>query len=304
MLHSLNTAIVGVRNYQTALDVVANNLANLDTVGYKTARVDFAESMNSMVRAATADRADVSGASGIQIGNGMSATAVRSNYDQGGLNQTGLSTDLAISGKGFFMVRDTATGEVFATRSGNFHLDSTNHLVNDEGMRVQGITNYQLDPNAVGDIILDKGPNPPAVPATAATSTVSGINIDGNGRINVILEDGTQYVRGQVLLQNFNNVQNLTKVGNNLYGSLAQAGPSAPAVGAGALTGGGPILNGMVAPAKDGIGQIVQGSLELSNVDISREFSSMITTQRAFQANSKVVSTSDEILQDLINLKR
>ena len=304
MLHSMNTAIAGVRNYQTALDVVANNLANLDTVGYKTGRVDFAESMNSVVRAPSADRADVSGASGIQIGNGMTATSVRSNFAQGGLNQTGLTTDLSISGKGFFMVKNTSTGEVFATRSGNFHLDSTNHMVNDEGMRLQGITNYQLDPNGVGDIIMDKGPNPPAVPATAATAAVSGINIDGGGRINVILEDGTQYVRGQVMLQNFNNVQNLIKVGNNLYGGLAQAGPYAAVAGPGALTGGGQILNGMVAPTSDGFGQIVQGSLELSNVDISREFSSMITTQRAFQANSKMVSTSDEILQELINLKR
>jgi flagellar hook protein FlgE len=122
---------------------------------------------------------------------------------------------------------------------------------------------------------------------------LAGFNIDTEGRINVLLTDGTEYVRGQVLLQKFLDPQALLKVGENLYGNLGAAGPL-----------GGSASPQPEPPRTNGLGLIQSGSLELSNVDLATEFSNLITTQRGFQANARIITTSDEILQELINLKR
>jgi flagellar hook protein FlgE len=146
MIRSLNTASLGIRQFQSSLDVLANNLANLNTVGYKGSRADFVESLNSVLRAPTPDTAAASGTSGVTVGNGVATAAIRSNFSQGSINQTGLSTDFSITGNGYFLVRNSTSGEVFATRSGNFRLDSAGYLVTDGGLRVQGVEDTQKDP--------------------------------------------------------------------------------------------------------------------------------------------------------------
>ncbi|MSU43420.1 MAG: flagellar basal body rod protein FlgG, partial [Pedosphaera sp.] len=123
----------------------------------------------------------------------------------------------------------------------------------------------------------------------------------GDGKANMLLSDGTQYNRGQVLMQVFQNTQALMKEGANLYSNLATAGALGTTGDSASST---QILAGAAAPGSAGLGRIESGALELSNVDMAREFATMITTQRAFQANARVVSTSDEILQEMMQLKR
>ena len=603
MIRSLNTGVGGIRNFQTSLDVIANNLANLNTVGFKGGRTDFAEALTQTIKPSTPDGANKSGSSSIQMANGVSTNSVTTLYTQGAVNQTGKITDMAIAGEGYFIVKEytnkgainnaetedgaapgiaepdkakktTPAGIEYATRAGDFRLDSNGYLVNNSGMRVQGYSDLILEPTSVGDIKFDRGDymssvevikaddnfkllttnknhglktgnivvlksdseltaptladgsqvpgtllqagtpyyvhaisdnqiafydnltnatnndldkalliNPPkegvrvvkklasyesssvsqinnentiftkaahgfkdgdkvefyvgnstkataaqtvdsktgigdytatpfevdgtqgaletgdiiyfsngakftlSAPAAASakqlqgrleggnvmagegatissaasltidtdgvkttvsanvdgdksgaftrsffislrgeksftlhssqedaslrvrpikfdnlsikdavvtkvasstTAEIQNISVDGAGKVNIMLTDGTQYSRGQVLLKKFTNEQALSKQGSNLYSNLQNAGGNKEWGVAGS----------------DGYGRVEAGALELSNVDVAREFSKLITTQRAFQANSRMVSASDEILMELLRLKR
>ena len=601
MIRSLNTGVGGIRNFQTSLDVIANNLANLNTVGFKGGRTDFAEALTQTIKPSTPDGANKSGSSSIQMANGVSTNSVTTLYTQGAVNQTGKITDMAIAGEGYFIVKEytnkgavnnneaedgaapgiaepdkakktTPAGIQYATRAGDFRLDSNGYLVNNSGMIVQCYSDLILEPTSVGDIKFDRGDymssvevikaddnfkllttnknhglktgnivvlksdseltaptladgsqvpgtllqagtpyyvhaisdnqiafydsltsatnndldkalliNPPkegvrvvkklasyesssvsqinnentiftkaahgfkdgdkvefyvgnSTKATAAqtvdsktgigdytatpfevdgtqgaletgdiiyfsngakftlsapaaanvtqlqgrleggnvmagegatissaasltidtdgvkttvsanvdgdksgaftrsffislrgeksftlhssqedaslrvrpikfdninesvvtkvasstTAEIQNISVDGAGKVNIMLTDGTQYSRGQVLLKKFTNEQALSKQGSNLYSNLQNAGGNKEWGVAGS----------------DGYGRVEAGALELSNVDVAREFSKLITTQRAFQANSRMVSASDEILMELLRLKR
>ena len=264
MIRSLNTASLGIRQFQSSLDVLANNLANLNTIGYKSSRADFVESLNSVLRAPTPDTATASGTSGVSVGNGVATAAIRSNFSQGSINQSGLSTDFSVTGNGYFLVRNSTSGEVFATRSGNFRLDSTGYLVTDGGLRVQGVEDFQKDPNKVGDIRFDKGTVPSTAASTAASASITSMSVDGSGRLNTLLDDGTQYVRAQVVLQSFSNEQALVRAGNNLFTNLAASGAAtAGATGAFTSSPNSLVLNGARKANQDGMGRIEQGSLEL-----------------------------------------
>ncbi len=302
MLQSLNTATMGIRQFQSSLDVLANNLANINTVSYKGSRTDFAESLASVLRAPTPDTGAGSGTSGVTLGNGVTTAAIRSNFSQGAVNQTGQATDFCLQGEGYFLVRNTTSGEVFATRAGNFRLDSQGYLCTDAGYRVQGIKDYQSSKTEVGDIQFNKGTVPTGAPDTAKDAPITSISVDASGRMNILLQDGTQYVRSQMVIQRFANEQGLVRVGNNCFANLDAAGP----LTAGGLSSSGnnAILNSASVPNGNGLAKIEQGALEMSNVDVSREFSNMITTQRAFQANARMVTTSDQILEEILNVKR
>jgi flagellar hook protein FlgE len=375
MIRSLNTAVLGIKQFQTSLDTIGNNLANINTVGYKSARVDFSDTLAQVLRAPTSDTA------GVQLGSGMQVSAIKNEFSQGAIKQTGVRTDLTVTGNGFFLVKNTATSEVLATRAGDFFEDVNGFLVTNDGYRVQGLNKQapgytDAEKTVIGDLQLDVGKYmadvtdatvsetsiftktghgfttgqqvkftgtvPTASPAItvntvmyvstdsndaankftlhntasdAAAGTnviefnattgefdltggasISSFNVRSDGKINMLLTDGTQYTRGQVMLQNFQNPQALLKQGSNLYSNLISAGPLSEAEGT--------VASNSKAPGSSGLGQIIAGALELSNVDMAREFSNMITTQRAFQANARMVTTSDEILRDLMALKR
>lgn len=283
MIRSLNSGVTGIQQFQERLDVIANNIANVNTTAYKSARVNFADSFSQTLRTSAAGGASSSGQAALQVGTGVNTSAIQNLFGQGAISRTGNATDLAISGQGFFTVRDVISGSTFATRAGEFHTDSNGYVVSDKGMRLQGYSNAGL--TSLGDIRIDTT----GAPATAAPgATVASYAIDQTGKVNVRLSDGTEFARGQVLLQNFSDPQVLTKEGDNLFSGLSSAGPLA--------TPG--------SPGAGGLGKLEAGALELSNVDLANEFSSLITTQRAFQANSRIITTSDEVLQELVNLKR
>jgi flagellar hook protein FlgE len=283
MLGSLNSGVSGLRQFQNEMDVIGNNIANSNTIAFKSSRVDFADALSQTLQ----DPSTASGGTpGIQIGSGVDTAAVKNNFDQGSLTQTGVQTDLAISGDGFFVVKDTLDGVQYATRAGDLRVDNNGYLVTNTGLRVQGFSDAGL--TTQGDIQID-GTGRPAT--SSPTATVQGFSIDQSGKITVHLSDNTDFVRGQILLQNFQNPQALVKAGNNLYSGMAGAGP---------LGGTSPTS---AAPGTSGLGQIQTGTLELSNVDLTNEFANLITTQRGFQASARVITTSDEILQELVNLK-
>jgi flagellar hook protein FlgE len=147
-------------------------------------------------------------------------------------------------------------------------------------LRVQGYTDSTH--TTTGDIQVSNAGAP-----NNDASAVQSYTFDSSGNLNILLADGTQYTSGQVLLQNFTSPTQLSSVGNNLYSGLANAGP----------------LAAPTAPGSNGLGSVVTGSLEMSNVDLAQQLTALITAQRGFEANAQTVTTSNEILQDLVNLK-
>ena len=283
MLRSLNSGVSGIQQFQGQMDVIGNNIANVNTTGYKSARVQFADSFSQTLRTSASGSATSSGTTAMQIGTGVNTASIQSQYGQGAITRTGVPTDLSVSGAGFFMVRDSVNNLSYATRAGDFRVDTNGYLVTNDGMRVQGFSDSNLGTR--GDIRIDAT----GAPSTATPgATVTSFSFDQQGKVNVRLSDGTEFVRGQVLLQNFQSPQSLVKESNNLYSGLAAAGP----------------LANPDVPGTLGLGRVQAGALELSNVDLANEFSTMITTQRAFQACSRIITTSDEMLQELVNLKR
>jgi flagellar hook protein FlgE len=282
MIGSFQTGVSGLQQFQQDLEVIGNNIANVDTVGFKSSRVDFADALSQNLN---------SGGVPMQVGTGVVTAAIKGLFNQGMINNTGVATDLAVSGRGYFVVRDPSSGATFASRDGAFTVDVNGYLVNNAGMRVQGyVGTAPFTPGStIGDIQInaaaaiaslgDTNPTPP---------TLAGFNFDSAGQVNARLSDGVSGVIAQVTLQDFINPQELIRESNNLFSWSALAGPMASPI----------------APMTGGLGKVDSGALEQSNVDLSNEMTSLITAQRAFQANAKIVTTSDEMLQDLINLKR
>jgi flagellar hook protein FlgE len=288
MLRSLSSGISGLQSFQQRLDVIGNNIANVNTTGFKGARVGLADSFSQTLRSSSAGTGGSSGTTAMQIGLGVSVQSIHNIYTQGAFARTNVGTDLALTDEGFFVVRDPISNTQYVTRAGDFILDETGMLVTTMGLRVQGFNDSAL--TTIGDIQIDTTGMPPT---SNPLATMVSFAIDQEGRINVNLSDGTQFVRGQILLQNFSNPQGLMKEGNNLYSGIGAAGPL-----------GGATSPTPAAPGTNGLGRIQAGALELSNVDLATEFTNLITTQRAYQANARIITTSDEMLQELVNLKR
>ncbi len=288
MLRSLNTAVSGLQQFQDRMDVIGNNVANVNTNGYKAARVDFADAFSQTLQLSSGGGAKAGGTASMQIGSGVGTAAIKNIHTQGAISRTEVAEDLAIEGQGYFMVRDTASNIQYATRAGDFRLEVNGYLTTNSGQRVQGFSDGGLSTR--GDIQID-GTGRPSTFDPAAT--MKSYAIDSEGKVNVYLSDGTQFTRGQILLQNFRDPQALVKEANNLYSGLAAAGPL-----------GGADSPTPAAPGTNGLGYIEAGALELSNVDLTNEFANLITTQRAFQASARMMTTGDELLQEIVNLKR
>jgi flagellar hook protein FlgE len=278
MLKSLNSGLSGVQQFQHKIDNIGNNIANVNTLGFKGSRLDFADSMGQAIQA--------QGSGSAQVGSGVTTSTVRSSFSQGTGTQTFGDHDFMIQGKGFFQVVDPNTNERFATRAGNFTEGDNGFLVTPNGQRVLG---YQAgDAGAIGPIQISDDPalRPADIDANAE---VVGHTIDSDGKVWINLTGNQRYVRSQILLQDYRDPDALTKLGNNLYGNLEQAGPTS---------------DNLQAPGSLGLGTIQSGWLEMSNVDLTNEFTQLITSQRSFQASARMISTSDELLQEIVGLKR
>ena len=386
MLRSMFSGISGLRAHQQMMDVTSNNIANVNTTGFKTSQTTFQDTLSQMVRSSGAPQGQSGGTNPAQIGLGVKLGAISTNFGQGAAQTTGKSTDLMIQGDGFFVVR--SGGEQLYTRAGAFDWDSNGSLVTTNGNIVQGwmATGGVVNPTGTpGNIQLPLGQTLPPVATTkftmsgnlsdeatvgtvkdvtqtiytstgaeqsitlkftkkdadtwtlalpdgtnkdvdftagkpsvspitigaftfdvssmsaysgatsatvnnrdgSASGTLASYTISQSGEIIGVFSNGLKQALGQIAMANFNNVNGLEKVGNSMYRTTVNSG--LPQVGV-AGTGGLGVING--------------GALEMSNVDLAQEFTSLVIAQRGFQANSRVITTSDELLQELVNLKR
>ncbi len=277
MMRGMFAAISGLRNHQVMLDVTANDIANVNTIGYKSARTTFADSLTQVQRGAAAPGGGRGGANAAQIGLGVQLNSIDNLMSSGALQSTGNPLDVAIQGEGFFRVGQGTPPAVPAameyTRAGNFTRNQDGYLVTQDGYYVLGKT--ANDGTGTDTLLL--------VPPDA-----SGVSIGKDGSVSYVPGGGGERViAGYISLATFPNAAGLERSSSNRW--IGSANSGAPNV---------------ATPGNDGLGTTTAGAIEMSNVDLAQTFTSMITAQRGFQANSRVISTSDEMLQDLVNLKR
>ena len=420
MMRSMNSAVSALRNHQLRMDVIGNNIANVNTIGYKSSRVTFKDSLSQMLRGASSPDVNRGGTNPQQVGLGMDLSSIDTVFSVGVPDRTDRGLDVMVNGEGFFMVSGDGTDNgLFYTRAGNFDIDEDGNLVNADGLRVLG---YKADdngvvgneiagivvpladsipPKATDNVIMegnldartainsigritevtvtdslgtnhkislsfkkltvlaDGGStwevsptlvqtppvNPPASAGTAVTltfddegkldptvTTLDGIlnltngattplefkidmssltqygsesnalmrsqngtpvgvltsyAISQKGEVEGVFSNGKTKILGQIATSIFANPAGLVKMGGNLYRSSANSGD--------------PQVN---KPGVGGNGGLQPGALEMSNVDLGKEFTNMIVTQRGFQANSRIISTTDQMLEELVNLKR
>jgi flagellar hook protein FlgE len=291
MSTALNSAVSGLDAYQEQMDIIGNNIANLNTVGFKSATGNLANAFSDTLQAATAAAGNDNATNAMQIGTGVFTGSITNDWSQGGINTTNNPSNLYINGNGFFIVQNPTTGAQYATQDGTFTLNAAGYLIQSTtGMEVVGLNGTAAGPIQINTTGMPSTSNP--------TSTMTSFTINAQGVITVNLSDGTSFVRGQVMLQNFTDPQALLSVGSNLYSNLSSSS---------GLSGGS--AGGLTAPIAAGSGSlvnttIVSGALELSNVDLASQMADLIVAQRAFEANSKIVTTSDEMLQTVVNMKR
>lgn len=325
LIGSLDSGISALTNFSKGLSVISDNIANVNTVGFKGSTTDYADNFSDVLQhsAPAADGSNASNTTATQIGLGMHIGSVRGNFSEGTLDSTGVPTDMAITGAGYFTVRDPQSGGNFVTRAGDFRLDDTGNIVTQGGLRLEGLSGGKISfsassvngqlvytptktpPAGVGDLKVgydvsvgngltnDTGGDFTDAQVAAGAPRMSSYAIGKDGNVNIYLSNGDSFSAGQVLLQNFRDPNALIREGNNLYSSQDAAGP----------IGGKTLTAANNTPGTNGLGGTQSGSLELSNVDLTKEFSNLITTQRSFQAASRIVTVSDSVLEEIVNLK-
>jgi flagellar hook protein FlgE len=283
MMRGMFSAISGLKNHQLMLDVTANDIANVNTIGYKSARTTFKDSLTQLQRGASGAGGANGGTNAAQVGLGVGLGSIDNLMTGGASQATGSPLDVAIQGEGFFRVAQAVVvppatavpaGAVPQyTRAGNFTTNEEGYLLTQEGFYVLGNT----APGVAGADTLLRVPPGGTGTAIADDGSVSYIPAGGGARV----------IAGYLSLATFQNSAGLERASGNRWMQSANSG--------------GPQI---ATPNNGGKGATQAGVIEMSNVDLAQTFTSMITAQRGFQANSRVISTSDEMLQDLVNLKR
>ena len=260
---ALRTAATGMNAQDLNVDVISNNIANMNTIGYKKQRAEFEDLLYQDIQRPGAQSSD-SGTivpTGIQVGAGVTAGSIYRITTQGSPTQTGNQYDLAINGKGFFQVL-LPSGEIAYTRAGNFSPNASGQLVTTDGYQVQ--------------------------PAITIPQGTTAIQVSPSGQVQATIPgQTTPTVVGQLTLATFLNEGGLEATGNNLFQQTAASGP--PTLG---------------NPNTNGVGALIQGSIESSNVDPVTEITALIVAQRAYEMNSKVVTSADQMLSTTNAMKQ
>ncbi len=313
MVKSMYAAIAGLRTHQSKMDVISNNIANVNTWGYKSRSANFQDALYQNVVNSTGGNEDANGTGGInasQLGYGVNLGSISTNYTQGGRAYTGSASNFMVNGTGFFIVGPMVPGGVGASalegsalqlsRVGILTLDNNGYLVDDQGNYVYGFnqtadaTDEPTDMNTAQLQALqvpwktEPTYNPDGSIATEGVRhQLSQIKIGLDGVITGVTVDTSEtLVIGQVALASVENTAGLEQSSGYLYEIGGNAGQ-------------------VVALAPGGsLGQILSGYLEQSNVDLATDMADMITTQRGYQANSKIITVTDEMLEVLVNMKR
>lgn len=299
MMRSLSSAVAGLRTHQTKMDVIGNNIANVNTTAFKYSRTVFQDVYSQTVSSASQGTATLGGTNPSQIGLGVKLGTIDTIFTSAAAQRTDNPSDLCIEGDGFFVIDTNGTdvGGTKYTRAGNFYIDNVGKLVTSDGYFVMGypLTTYTSTPDANGN------PTYTFTPVTNFDASnlketdlkqidlapYTNISIDETGTIWGTTPADEKIAVAQIALAMFTNNSGLEKVGGSLYLNTASSGDATYTIA-----------------GKKGAGEINPGALEMSNVDLAAEFTDMIITQRGFQANSRVITTSDTLLEELVNLKR
>ncbi len=329
MLKSMFSGVSGLRAHQNKMDVIGNNIANVNTVGFKSGRTTFKDSIYQNLYGSSDGNNVYGGSNPSQIGYGSQVSAISVDFSTGSYEPTGIGTDCMIDGNGFFIVGpklsedemdegvsnevdDNQLSQFYLTRVGEFTIDGDGYLVDANKNVVYG---FVPDTAAIGtgditdgmDTIGD-GDNttystlkPIRLPVTTDDATelpdityddeerlnLSSISIDSNGVISGTAPNGNTYKFGIIAVCNVTNPNALQNTGNSYYKAVSNTGSLQA-----------------FQPGEGTTGILRTSCLEMSNVDLATEFSNMITTQRGFQACSKMITVSDEMLEELVNMKR
>ena len=260
---ALRTAATGMAAQDLNVDVISNNIANMNTIGYKKQRAEFEDLLYLDIQRAGAQSSDTGTIvpTGIQVGAGVKTGSVYSITTQGSPTITGNQYDLAINGKGYFQILQPS-GEIAYTRAGNFSVNATGQLVTTDGYLVQP------------EITIPQG--------------TTAVTISPSGQVQATIPGTTTpTVAGQLTLATFFNESGLEATGGNLFLQTAASGP--PTLG---------------NPNANGVGALIQGSIESSNVDPVTEITALIVAQRAYEMNSKVITSADQMLSTTNAMKQ
>lgn len=306
MMRGMYSAISGLEASQTMLDVTANNLANSDTIGYKAQSTSFVDELSQTIAGATGPNTYNGGVNPEQVGLGVQVGSIQNEMGTGSQQTTGNPLDIYIQGNGFFQVAtgsppSTATtgpgtqptyppagttANIQYSRAGNLTLNSQGYLTNQSGQYVLG-TQAVANPNGT------YSPGSSATPVYInVPSNAANVAVGQDGSVTYTDETTTSPTYGQTVtagylqLATFANSAGLQRNGGSLWGATPASGP-AQTIG---------------TPGTNGLGNTISGSLEMSNVDMATEFTNMITAERTYQANSKVITTADSMLSTLVNM--
>ncbi|MGZ4239527.1 MAG: flagellar hook-basal body protein [Solirubrobacteraceae bacterium] len=287
-------AISGLEAHQTMLDVTANNLANVDTVGFKAQRTTFVDELSQLVRASAGPNGNVAGSNPEQVGLGVTVGSIDNLMTTGSLQSTGNPTDVAIQGDGFLRVTTgdpstplSATQQIEYTRNGDMTINPKGYLTTQEGQYIVGrgatpsgtAPNIAYSPNSTDGYI-----NVPPGSTDVAIGQDGSVSYVDQNSSNATYQQ--RVTAGYLTLSTFPNEAGLTRMGGSLWTESAASG--IPSTG---------------TPNTAGFGQTIAGTLEMSNVDMATEFTNMIQAERGYQANSSVISTADQMLQTLVQLR-
>jgi len=274
MMKALYSGVSGMKSHQTKMDVIGNNIANVNTYSFKSQRATFRDVYYQTMKSPSSGSATRGGTNASQVGYGAQVGSIDTIHSLSGYSPTDKATDLYINGEGFFVVKNS-NGDQLYTRLGAFNFDSEGKLVDASGSMVCGTDE---DPIKI-----------------AGFDTYKNITINVDGTITAFYKDATKgttmQTLGTIAVANIPNQDALILEGNSYYRAGNNTESDAAKI----------TYN---VPGTGGTGAIVTNGLEMSNVDLAKEFSDMIITQRGFQANTKIISVVDQMLEELVNLKR
>lgn len=307
MVKSMNAAIAGLKSHQTKMDVLSNNIANVNTWGFKSRTTNFQDALYSNSISGSAGKMENGKLGGIntsQIGYGNTVSSISTNYTKGSSQYTGNPLDCMIDGTAFFIVgpyRDTKATSIdnkgigknglFLSRVGIFQPDSNGYLVDNTGNYVYGYSATTVagavtinNDNLVPIRIPEKTPAPGTT--TAERYAIQTWTIGTDGTVVGVDDENIPHTIGQIAVASVENPSGLEQSNGYLYSIGANAG------------------NVLAMQTTSATGTIKSNFLEMSNVDLASDIATMITTQRGYQANTKIITVTDEMLEQLVNMKR
>ena len=306
MVKSMNAAIAGLKSHQTKMDVLSNNIANVNTWGFKSRTTNFQDALYSNSISGSAGKMENGKLGGIntsQIGYGNTVSSISTNYTTGNGQYTGNPLDCMIDGTAFFIVgpyRDTAATTIdnkgigknglFLSRVGIFQPDSNGYLVDNTGNYVYGYSATETNGNVTihkDNLVPIRIPEKtPAGTAPAERYAIQTWTIGTDGTVVGVDEENIPHTIGQIAVASVENPSGLEQSNGYLYSIGANAG------------------NVLAMQTTSATGTIKSNFLEMSNVDLASDIATMITTQRGYQANTKIITVTDEMLEQLVNMKR